>query len=159
MYSTLLYNKLKLLKMKKFKILSIAILSVILFNCNGKTQVKEKSNEIIANKIEVIDFHSTHRCMTCNAIEQNTKFTLEKYFSKELENESITFLVINVDEEENFNMAEKFEATGTSLFLNVISDGKESKIDLTNFAFMKGNDKDVFSEELKAKIEEELKKI
>ena len=36
-----------------------------------------------------------------------------------------------MDEEENFKLAEKFEATGTALFLNVIVDGKETKIDLT----------------------------
>ena len=36
------------------------------------------------NKIEVIDFHSTHRCITCKAIESNTKLVLETNFEKEL---------------------------------------------------------------------------
>jgi len=145
--------------MKQFSLLVITIVSVVLFSCNGTAQKKEEIKEKVANKIEVIDFHSTHRCMTCNAIESSTKYTLDTYFSDELKNENITFQVVNVDEDKNYKLAEKFEATGTALFLNVIVDGEETQIDLTEFAFMKGNDQKVFSNELKLKIEAALKKI
>ncbi len=145
--------------MKKLSILLITAVSVVLFSCNGKTQKKEEIKDKVANKVEVIDFHSTHRCMTCNAIESSTKYTLDTYFSEELKNENITFQVVNVDEEENYKIAKKFEATGTALFLNVIVDGKETQIDLTEFAFMKGNDQEAFSNELKSKIEAALKNI
>ena len=101
--------------MKKLSILLITAVSVVLFSCNGKTQKKEEIKDKVANKVEVIDFHSTHRCMTCNAIESSTKYTLDTYFSEELKNENITFQVVNVDEEENYKLAEKFEATGTAL--------------------------------------------
>ena len=97
--------------------------------------------------------------MTCNAIESSTKFTLDTYFKNEVESNKITFQVVNVDEEENLKIAEKFEATGTALFLNVVKNGKEERIDLTEFAFMNGNDQKVFSDELKVKIEEALKTI
>jgi len=145
--------------MKQLSILAITVISIVLFSCKGKAQNKEEIKEQIVNKIEVIDFHSTHRCMTCNAIEASTKYTLETYFSEELKNENITFQVVNIDEEENYKLAEKFEASGTALFLNVIVDGKETQIDLTEFAFMKGNDQETFSIELKAKLENELKKV
>ena len=56
-------------------------------------------------------------------------------------------------------IAEKFEASGTALILNVIKNGKEKQIDLTEFAFMEGNDKDAFSKELKTKIDTELKTL
>lgn len=144
--------------MKKFNLLLVFVtVSLLLFSCKDKA-LKEQSLTVenTLNKIEVIDFHSTHRCMTCNAIEKNTLFTLESYFSKELKDNKITFKTINVDEEENFKIAEKFEATGTSLFLNVIVDGKEKIIDLTDFAFMNGTNTEDFSTELKAKIEAEL---
>jgi hypothetical protein len=95
--------------------------------------------------------------MTCNAIEKNTKYTLDTYFSEELKADKITFQVINVDENEK--IAEKFEASGTSLILNVIKKGKETQINLTDFAFMKGNDQEVFSKELKEKIDTELKTL
>jgi hypothetical protein len=38
------------------------------------------------NHIEVIDFYGTHRCVTCKAIEANTRFTLNTYFADELKN-------------------------------------------------------------------------
>ncbi|KAA3606413.1 MAG: hypothetical protein DWQ06_02910 [Calditrichaeota bacterium] len=131
-----------------------------MFFCNEapKEQVKI-SSKISGNRIEVIDFHSTHRCMTCNAIESNTKFTLEKFFPNELEKGKISFQVINVDDERNAKLAEKFSASGTSLFLNVIANGKEKQIDLTNFAFQKGGDQESFSQELKLKLETEISNL
>ncbi len=145
--------------MKKVSTFLIIVISIILFSCKEKTRKEVLKVETLANQIEVIDFHSTHRCMTCNAIEANTKYTLNTYFSKELSDNKISFKAINVDEEQNFKMAEKFEATGTSLFLNVIVDGNESPIDLTDFAFMDGNNQEVFSAKLKTIIETELKKL
>ena len=145
--------------MKQLSILVTLLISIVVFSCKEKVQKEISNNEIVANKVEVIDFHSTHRCMTCNAIEANTRYTLESHFAEELKNENITFLVVNVDDEENYTIAEKFEATGTALFLNVIVDGKETPIDLTDFAFLNGTDKEVFSKELKVKIDEELKKL
>ena len=145
--------------MKSLKILPILIISLLLFSCNGKAQTEKSINKKVTNRIEVIDFHSTHRCMTCNAIEASTKYTLDTYFSEELKNESITLLIVNVDDEKNYKLAEKFEATGTALFLNVIVDGKETIIDLTEFAFMNGNNQEKFSNELKVTLETELEKV
>lgn len=141
------------------KILVILTVSLMLTACNSKNKSEAQNLDQSVSKIEVMDFHSTHRCMTCNAIEANTKFTLDTYFSDEMKADKITFQVINVDEKENEQIAEKFEASGTALILNVIKNGKETKIDLTEFAFMNGNDQDVFSKELKSKIDTQLKTL
>ncbi len=143
------------------KYLSILIASIVLFSCSGKTSSKKETviAKKVANKIEVIDFYSTHRCVTCKSIEANTRYTLDTYFLSELKNKKITFQTINVDKEENYKIAESFEATGTALFLNVIKNGKETHINLTDFAFEKGREKEEFSKELKIKIENELKKL
>ncbi|QXP68665.1 hypothetical protein H0I28_04200 [Polaribacter sp. AHE13PA] len=141
------------------KILSVLTFVLILSACSGEKKNKEQSLDQSTSKIEVIDFHSTHRCMTCNAIEKNTKYTLNTYFSKELKENKITFQVINVDEKENEKVAEKFEAAGTALIINVIKNGKETQINLTDFAFMNGNDQDAFSKELKSKLDKQLKML
>lgn len=143
--------------MKTIKFFTVLAISLILTSCNNPEKKQLNAIDQSVSKIEVLDFHSTHRCMTCNAIETNTKYTLETYFTQELKNNTITFQVINVDEKVNEKIAEKFEASGTSLFLNIIKNGQETKIDLTEFAFMNGNDKEVFSKELKTKIDAELK--
>lgn len=144
---------------KLIKIFAVAAFGFMLTACNGQSKSKAQSIAKSGTKIEVIDFHSTHRCMTCNAIEANTKYTLNTYFSKELKGKKITFQSINVDEKVNEKVAEKFEASGTSLFLNIVKNGKEKQVDLTDFAFMNGTDKEKFSTELKAKIDAELKTL
>ncbi len=145
--------------MKTIKFFTVLAISLMFTSCNGQNKNKDNSLDQTVSKIEVLDFHSTHRCMTCNAIEANTKYTLNTYFSKELKEDKITFQVINVDEKENEKIAEKFEASGTSLILNVIKNGNETQINLTDFAFMNGNDQEAFSKELKVKIETELKTL
>ena len=144
---------------KTIKFFTVLAFSLMLTSCNSQDKKQTTSVDESISKIEVFDFHSTHRCMTCNAIEANTKYTLDTYFAKEMNANTITFQVINVDEKENEKIAEKFEASGTALILNVIKNGKETKIDLTDFAFMNGNDQDTFSKELKSKIDTELKTL
>ena len=145
--------------MKLIKSVTVLAISLILVSCNSQDKDKNKSLDQSISKIEVLDFHSTHRCMTCNAIEANTTYTLNTYFAKELKEDKISFQVINVDKKENEKIAKKFEASGTSLILNVIKNGKETQINLTDFAFMKGNDQEAFSKELKTKIDMELKTL
>ncbi|UMB61300.1 nitrophenyl compound nitroreductase subunit ArsF family protein [Lutibacter sp. A80] len=144
---------------KTIKFLTILTIALIFTACNGQNKSKDQTVDQSVSKIEVIDFHSTHRCMTCNAIEKNTKYTLETYFSNELKENKITFQVINVDEKENEKIAEKFEAAGTALIINVIKNGKEKQLNLTEFAFMNGNDQEGFSKQLKTKIDTELKTL
>jgi len=141
--------------MKYLKFLSL-ILLLTFTSCQGQNKSKIIETSDQASKIEVIDFYGTHRCVTCEAIEANAKYTIDNYFAEAVKEGKLEFKTINVDDKKNYDMAEKFEATGTALFINVIKDGKEQHIDLTNFAFAKGNDKEVFSAELKEKIIEQL---
>lgn len=142
--------------MKHLLMLSLGLL---LFSFQGIAQDKLSSANASTNKIEVINFHSTHRCMTCNAIEANTKYTLETYFAEELKNGTITQQTINIDEKKNEKLAENFEASGTSLFLNIVVNGKEKQVNLTNFAFTKGKNQEAFSADLKAEINKWLRKL
>jgi hypothetical protein len=123
--------------MKKLILFFTLTISVFLFSCNGKAQTNNA--DITSNKkiVQVIDFHSTNRCITCKAIEKKSLEALEKNFKEELENGTITFQTINVDNDENYAVAEEFQATGTALFLNIISGDQSKKVDLTEFAFMR----------------------
>lgn len=143
------------------KFLNLFSFTFLLFftSCQGQDNSKTIATTDTSTKIEVIDFYGTHRCVTCEAIEANAKYTVETFFQEEVKEGKVEFKTINVDDEKNYDMAEKFEAAGTALFINVIKDGKEQHIDLTNFAFAKGKDKEVFSTELKAKINEQLKTL
>lgn len=142
--------------MKTIKYISALVISLILVSCNDQGKDKPASFDKSISKIEVIDFYGTHRCVTCKAIEESAKYTVETFFANE---PKVVFKSVNVDDDTNYEMAENFEATGTALFLNVIKNGKETHIDLTDFGFSKGKDKEVFAKELKVKIENELTKL
>jgi phosphoribosylanthranilate isomerase len=131
-------------------IFSFATLMMLLFTaCSRETQNTQQTSTTTSDaKIEVIQFHSEHRCMTCNKIETLTKETLKAY-------PDIPFSLINVDDKKNAEKAEEFEATGTALFLHNPKTGK--KKDLTDFAFMNAGNKEQFIEELKKEIDLFLK--
>jgi len=86
------------------------------------------------NKIEVIDFHTTHRCKTCLAIENTARTVVETEFANEVKAGKIVFKTVDVDQSKNAKMAEKFEAAGTALF---VYNGKTGQaFDLTEAGFM-----------------------
>lgn len=136
------------------KYLFFALFTVALFSAQEVNA--QQSN----NYIEVIDFHSNHRCFTCNTIEEKTKQTLEQNFKSEMDKGLITFSTINVDESKNAEKAEAFEAFGTALFIHIVKDGKSEKINLTDFAFMTAKDKtNKFEDGLTEKINAALAKL
>ncbi len=115
---------------------------------NKKQQAGQTVSNIINSPVEMIQFHSEHRCVTCLKIEKLTKETLDEYFS------DITFRLINADDKSNEQIAEQFEAFGTSLFLYNSQTGEKKS--LTDFAFMNAHNEDKFKAELKIIIEKFL---
>lgn len=132
-------------------ILSLATLMMLLFiACNSEAQntTSESASTAADASIEVIQFHSEHRCMTCNKIEVLARETLKSY-------PAIPFSLVNVDDAQNEDMAEQFEAVGTALFLYNPKTGQ--KKDLTDFAFMNAGNQDKFVEAFKKEIDLFLK--
>lgn len=126
--------------------LSFATLMMLLFTtCKSEAQnTKQTSTASSDAKIEVIQFHSEHRCMTCNKIGALAKETLESYTN-------IPFSLVNVDDNKNEKKAEEFEATGTALFL--YNSKSNTKKDLTEFAFMNAGKNEKFIEGFKKEID------
>jgi hypothetical protein len=135
--------------MKHLSISLFAFMAFMFTACNSQAQQNKQT--VAANKptIEVIQFHSEHRCVTCLKIEKLAKNTLAKYFP------TIPFSLVNVDDKKNAKKAEQFEAAGTALYLYNPATGK--KKDLTDFAFMKAGDEKKFEAELKKYIEDFIK--
>lgn len=125
-------------------ILATIMLLFVSCNSNGQNPKKETANSNTTSTIQVIQFHSEHRCVTCNLIEKLTKETLQKF-------PAISFTLINVDDKKNDKMAAKFEATGTALFIYNPKTG--AKKDMTDFAFMNANSK---PDEFKKGLEKEI---
>lgn len=138
-------------KMNKKILTSVIAIFLLLFvSHNGNSQTKKSvvKTTTVKPTIEVIQFHSEHRCMTCNKIEKLARLTLKDF-------PAIPFSLVNVDDTKNEKKAEQFEATGTALFLYNPKTGK--KKDLTDFAFMNAGDVAKFQKELKKEIQLFLK--
>lgn len=111
-----------------------------------------------ATKLQIVYFHAKNRCPTCISIEENTKKTLDTYFASQLKDGTIKLQVLDVSEEKNEKIVEKYEADGSGLFLTKVEGKKETTTDFTNFAFSYSrNQADKFIAGLKAEIEKNLK--
>lgn len=97
-------------------------------NDNGETADKTQTQSVqeSADKIEVYYFHRTQRCYSCLTLGQYLKETIEQEFSEEIKSGRIDFREINIDLPENKDMAIKFQASGSSLFVNAIKDGQDN---------------------------------
>lgn len=116
----------------------------------------QKSTE--KTKLLVYYFHLTHRCSTCQKIENTTKKVLETYYGKELKDGTIIFQSFNCELPENKKIVDKYQAYGATLAFTPIVKGKEVGIDdLTSFAFSKIHNEELFSEGLKEKIDNYIK--
>lgn len=123
-------------------------------SANAQTTAKTTQKEYV----EVLYFHGKQRCVTCNAIEKLTKEVIDKDFAGQLKDGKIVFKVIDISTKEGEKIADKYEVTWSSLFINKWEGGKESKNNMTDFGFSyaKGSP-DVFKAGVKKKIEELLK--
>lgn len=86
----------------------------------------EVQNSKPAEKIQVFLFHPTQRCITCITIGKYAKETVEQKFPEELKSGKIEFREVNIDLPENKELATKFKAAGSSLFINPIVDGEDN---------------------------------
>jgi len=117
----------------KFAAFQLSVLmSFLLVVCKSEAQKWIGATGV--SRIEVIDFHSTHRCKTCLEIERIARNVVETDFSGELKAGKIIFRTVDVDDSKNSQIAEKFEASGTALF---VYNGKTGQaLDLTEAGFM-----------------------
>ncbi len=109
-----------------------------------------------ADRVDVVYFHRTQRCYTCRYAEDGTRYTLETYFADELASGRVTFQVINVEEEANADIVEKYNnASYLTLCINTVTNGTEYIEEVTDIWLVIGND-EAFVEVVKGKIEKSL---
>jgi len=155
--------------MKKYiiiiAVLAVIVSSYILFNNYGQKKEQVNTNYSVidiklpkTDKIEVFLFHATQRCTSCINIGKFTKQTIDNNFSEELNSGKIVFREINIDLPENYELAEKFQASGSSFFINTIRSGKDYiEQDLKVWRLV-GNEGE-FESYFKERLENILKKL
>lgn len=78
-----------------------------------------------ADKIQIFYFHRSQRCNTCKSIGRLSGEVINERFANDLDRGMIEFREVNVELLENKELAKKFQATGPSLYINVIKNGHD----------------------------------
>ena len=145
--------------MKKFFYLLFS--TIILISCGNGAKAKteaQSTEEKQPDHIEVLYFHGAQRCITCRAIETNTKALLDNLYSKEIASGRIVYRIIDISQKKNGPIADKYEVTWSSLFVNGWKSGQERENDMTEFSFANAKSHpDKFKNGIKDKIDELLK--
>jgi len=82
------------------------------------------------NRVDVVYFHATQRCVTCLCFEEHINTVMERYFQDALQSGRLTYRVLDVQKSENKELARKYGAVGSQLFINVIKDGVDNITDI-----------------------------
>lgn len=123
-------------------------------NANADNTTKSAQKDVI----EVLYFHGKQRCVTCNAIEKLTSEVVETYFAQQVKGGKIIFKVIDISTKEGEKIADKYEVTWSSLYINKWEEGEETRNNMTDFGFSYAKSSpDVFKAGIKKKIDELLK--
>ena len=133
--------------MKSFNI----ILSLIFFvglniSCNAQPEKKTRNSDLAAaESVEVFYFHNTRRCVTCQAVETESKDLVE-----ELYRDKVTFLAYNLEEQDGKAKAGELGVSGQTL---LIVSG-ETRINVTTEGFLNArSNPEKFKQIMKEKID------
>jgi len=139
--------------------------STVVNKPDSVSETKTSNNQVSSSqatakkmKIAVYYFHGANRCVSCVAIEEVTKKTINTYYKKELSEGTIQFKVIDIEESKNKSISEKYQVFGSSLFVTKNFNGTETKTDLTGDGFKYAKNKEEkFIEILRKTITDYLK--
>ena len=134
--------------MKNLKfMISILLLLVFLTGCKAvvnKEPILAGNEKQIAtqgvDKLEVYYFYRTQRCASCLIIGEYVNKTMSEYFLKQIESGKIDYQEVNIDLPENKELARKFEASGSSLFINAITGETENIENVMEVWRLSGNE-------------------
>lgn len=140
------------------RILFLLTLMLGLMSCVNNSESAAQAKNSVKNHVEVIYFHGKQRCATCVAIERHAKEVVDAMFANEMKDGKVIFKIVDISTPEGEALADKYEVTWSSLFVNAWKEGKETRNNMTEFAF--GNarkNSDAFKKGLSAQIRQALK--
>ena len=110
-------------------------LMIGLISCGHQAGKAEQAETAVTDGVEVLYFHGKQRCATCIAIEQNARDAVEAVFADEVKRGRVVFKTVDISTPEGEALADRYEVTWSSLFVNVWRAGRETRHNLTDFAF------------------------
>lgn len=108
-----------------------AVIALVAFRNSDSVQ-EEISIATTGDKVEVLYFHLTRRCVTCQAVENVTRDAVQELYADEISGGRLVFRSMNLEDKSHEADAERVKATGQCL---LIVSG-DTRIDLTSEGFM-----------------------
>lgn len=112
-----------------------------------------------ASKVIAYYFHGTYRCATCRTIERYSKEAIEKYFAKDLQNGTLEFKPVNVEDPENKHFIQDYQLFTRSLVLSHQNHNKEVKWKNLDKVWSLVSDREQFYQYVRNETEQYLKEI
>ena len=109
-------------------LLIVGVICSMSISCTAQTDkqnITKKTKD--SENIEVVYFHFTRRCATCNAVEKVSRVAVA-----ELYGDKVSFTDFNLDEEEGKAKSKELKVSGQSLLIVA----GNTTIDITNEGFM-----------------------
>ncbi len=117
-------------------------------SCGNRQNTNDSGSENIPDdKVKVVYFHYTDRCVTCNAVEKAAKEAVEQMAA-----DDVVFLHYNLEEPEGEKAGKKYKAAGQTLL--VVSGDHRYNLTTDAFMYARGN-----REKVKEMIQEKIKAI
>lgn len=83
-----------------------------------------------ANKIEVIYFHATQQCITCQCFEKHISSIMTDNFSKQINQGVITYKILNYQDPANNDLVAKYQVVTSSLCIDRIVNGTHKYLNI-----------------------------
>jgi len=77
------------------------------------------------DRVDVVYFHRPRRCVTCMCFEEKIRHVVKTYFQDEVDSGKLTLEVLNLGDEENAAIVNKYGAFGPQLFINSVRGGTD----------------------------------
>lgn len=152
---------LKIAGLVTISIIAVIFLQLILTSGkdNSETKAVNSSNTQQSgnvDKIQVVHFHATQQCWSCITIGEYSEKIIKTSFPEEYKNGKVEYLDLNIDEQSNSAIVNKFGVSGSSLYFNVVRDGKDNiSEDITVWNLVSNEQK--FTTYFKSKLQGYLK--
>ena len=109
-------------------------------------------------RVDVVYFHRPRRCVTCLCFEERIRHVVKTYFQDEVDSGKLTLEVLNLGDEDNAAIVNKYGAFGPQLFVNTVRDGADRIRNIEDiWSWGCTRNPEGFDEAVKSTIEQSLK--
>ena len=117
--------------MKRMFFITIALLMFAAGDILAQEQVNAPSGQE-GQTLALYYFHTSFRCTTCRTVEAESEKAFQSLYPEQFENGTAFFKAVNIEEDENSELVEKFKIGGQTLLLVK----GENTTDLTDKGFL-----------------------